>query len=515
MANRALFASAALPAANSRNHAGALAYVGSAEQRLAQLALTGCLNQTYYASAALQLSELLEACARVSPVFVAQTAVYARHHGHMKDAPAVLCAYLAAFAGEELERVFDRVIDNGKMLRTFVQIVRSGAAARKSLGSRPKRLVQRWLEQAKPEALIAAMAGQQPSLADVIKLAHPHPQSVEQAALFGHLIGRSVDVQLLPAALRHLLEFRAGLTDEVPEVPFQLLTSEALSSTQWCAIAKQASWQTTRMNLATFARHGVYAQPGMVQKVARRLTDGRAIRKARVLPYQLLVASRMSVGLPADIRAALAKALEIATENVPALQGKVAIAVDVSGSMASPITGQRAGASSVVRCIDVAALMAACLAKVNRGAQVLAFNDRVRPFAVRASNGAEVMATTDALSALLGGGTDVSAPLRLLAQQKVVPDLTIVLSDNQSWIDDRQHGATETMRQFDVMRQRNPRARLVCVDLQPYANSQAVEGGPVLNIGGFGDLVFELIADFAAGKLDAGRWVGEIAAVRV
>ena len=39
----------------------------------------------------------------------------------------------------------DRVIDNGKMLRTFIQIVRSGAVGRKSLGTRPKRLVQRWL----------------------------------------------------------------------------------------------------------------------------------------------------------------------------------------------------------------------------------------------------------------------------------------------------------------------------------------------------------------------------------
>lgn len=511
MANRALFASAsALPSADVRNHAGALAYAGDPRLRLAQLALTGCLNQTYYANAQTQLCELLEACVRVDPAFVARTAVYARRRGHMKDAPAVLCAYLAAFAGEYLEAVFDRVIDNARMLRSFVQIVRSGAVARKSLGSRPKRLVQRWLERASNEQLIAGMVGQQPSLADVIKLAHPQPQSDEQAALFGYLIGRPVDVAKLPATLQALLRFRAGADEDLPDVPFQLLTSTPLSAAHWARIARQASWQTLRMNLATFARHGVYAETGMVRRIAQRLAAPAAIRKARVFPYQLLVASRMSVGLPMEIRAALARAMETACENVPALQGRVAIVVDVSGSMESPITGARTSASSVIRCVDVAALMAASLAKVNPGAQVLAFNDRVRPFAVRAKSGAEVMETTNVLTALLGGGTDVCAPLRVLAQQKAVPDVTIMFSDNQSWINDRAHGATETMRQFDEMRRRNPRAKLICVDLQPYANSQAREGGPVLNIGGFGDLVFELIAAFSAGELDAGRWVGEI-----
>ena len=49
---------------------------------------------------------------------------------------------------ELLAQVFPRVIDSGKMLRNFVQILRSGAVGRKSLGTRPKKLVQRWLLEA-------------------------------------------------------------------------------------------------------------------------------------------------------------------------------------------------------------------------------------------------------------------------------------------------------------------------------------------------------------------------------
>ena len=67
------------------------------------------------------------------------------------------------------------MIDNGRMLRNFVQIMRSGAVGRKSLGSRPKRLVQAWLATASDRAILRAAVGQAPSLADVIQMVHPKP----------------------------------------------------------------------------------------------------------------------------------------------------------------------------------------------------------------------------------------------------------------------------------------------------------------------------------------------------
>ena len=66
----------------------------------------------------------------------------------MKDMPALLLRGAVASATRRCWiAVFDRVIDNAQMLRNFVQIMRSGVVGRKSLGSRPKRLVRRWLEQ--------------------------------------------------------------------------------------------------------------------------------------------------------------------------------------------------------------------------------------------------------------------------------------------------------------------------------------------------------------------------------
>ena len=66
------------------------------------------------------------------------------------------------------------------------------------------------------------------------------------------------------------------------------------------------------------------------------------------------------------------------------------------------------------------------------------------------------------------------------------------------------------MQEWNAFKQRNPNARLVCIDVQPYATVQAHEREDVLNVGGFSDAVFTLVADFAAGRLAPGHWTGII-----
>jgi 60 kDa SS-A/Ro ribonucleoprotein len=66
------------------------------------------------------------------------------------------------------------------------------------------------------------------------------------------------------------------------------------------------------------------------------------------------------------------------------------------------------------------------------------------------------------------------------------------------------------MSEWMKFKQRNPKARLVCLDIQPYASTQAQEREDILNIGGFSDSVFQVIAAFASGELTGAHWVGEI-----
>lgn len=515
MVNTQLFQSqrgAMLPAALDTNNELAPAYAFSPRHQLAQLAATGCLRQTFYAQAQDQLDRVMALAAEVDPAFVARTAVYARESGHMKDMPALLAAILAVRDLELLAQVFPRVIDSGKMLRNFVQILRSGAVGRKSLGTRPKKLVQRWLLEATEKQLLNAAVGNAPSLADVVKMVHPKPAEAWRAAWFAWLIGKPHDEAALPPATQALERFKRDATGEPPDVPFQMLTALGMTPAQWAQVARAGSWQMVRQNLNTFARHGVFEQPGMAKAIAAKLRDPQAVARARVLPYQLMSAFKAAgEAVPAVVQDALQDAMELAIGNVPSLHGRVVVCPDVSGSMRSPVTGWAGSATSTVRCVDVAALVAAAVLRKNRRARVLPFDFDVVDLRMNPRD--SVMTNAQRLAGIGGGGTSCSAPLARLNREGAQVDLVILVSDNESWMDARRSGATATMREWETLKQRNPGARLVCIDIQPHATTQAAERADILNVGGFSDAVFEMIANFAEGRMGAGHWVGEIEAV--
>ncbi len=129
MANFKLFNTqeAQLPASDTLNKAQAPAYTYKPKHKLAQLAVTGCLNQTYYAAAETQLADVLALVAQLDSRYVAKAALYARKKGHMKDMPALLLAALAAQRSCLVPALFAEVVDSGKMLRTWICTLRSKA----------------------------------------------------------------------------------------------------------------------------------------------------------------------------------------------------------------------------------------------------------------------------------------------------------------------------------------------------------------------------------------------------
>lgn len=514
MANTQIFNTllAKLPSADTLNHQHAVAYAYTPKHKLAQLAMTGCLNHTFYADAQTQLADVLALTAGLDGEFIAKTAVYCRERGLMKDMPALLAAVLAARGDAHLPSVFGRVVHNGKMLRNFVQIMRSGVTGRKSLGSRPKKLVQAWLNNASEQQLLRAAVGNAPSLADVVKMVHPKPNEAWRAAFFAWLIGKPFDATQLPSATQALLNYRAGLSTELPDVPFQLLSNETLSAQEWAKLAENMGWHALRMNLNTLARHAAFIVPGVTELVARRLANPAEVAKAKVYPYQLLAAYRMAgEDVPSLVRDALQDALDAALVNVPQLEGNVVVCPDVSGSMRSPVTGVRHGATTAVRCVDVAALVAAAILRRHRSARVLPFENNVVNVALNPRD--SVLTNAEKLAAVGGGGTNCSAPLAQLVAEKAQVDMLIMVSDNESWVDNTRRGATATMQQWELIKRRNPAAKLVCIDLQPYGTTQAQERADILNVGGFGDAVFDVIAQFASGSFGAGHWVEAIEAV--
>lgn len=515
MVNKAIFKTyfgKFLPGTDTKNHEGAAAYAMGPREALAQYAATGTFNGTFYADGADQLEAVQALALEVEPEFLAKVAIYAAEHGHMKDMPVTLLALLSWLDGATFARAFPRVVKSGKMLRGFVAVMRSGAAGRKSLGTRPKKLVEAWIERASTEQFVRAMVGNDPSLPDVIRMVHPKPATAERKALYAWAIGRPYDYGALPALVQAFEAFKRDQSLAVPDVPFQLLTALPLTQKHWAAIARKGNWQMVRQNLNTFARKGVFEERAMVKLIADRLADAEEIRKAKVFPYQLMMAWKMADrAVPEKVHDALQDAMEVAIRNVPEVPGRIVLCPDVSGSMGSPVTGYRKGATSQVRCIDVAGLMAAAFLRRNPKARVLPFENAVVPVALNRRD--TVMTNAEKLASIGGGGTNCSAPLKVLADERAKVDLVVFISDNESWVDARPRGqATAMMTEWARIKRLNPAARLVCLDIQPTVATPAKAGPDVLNVGGFSDAVFGVIAAFASGER-GDHWVKTIEAI--
>lgn len=95
------------------------------------------------------------------------------------------------------------------------------------------------------------------------------------------------------------------------------------------------------------------------------------------------------------------------------------------------------------------------------------------------------------------------------------------MSDNQSWADFARRGAAADTRgtvmaeEWERFRMRNPEAKLVLIDLQPYGSTQVAERDDVLNVGGFSDVVFEIVSLFAKNELGSRHLVGAIESVKL
>ena len=515
MVNKALFktgrANVVTPVSNTTNLAGGRAYKFSDEHALCQYVVTGTFNGVFYASAGDQLDKIKTLVDGTSNEFIAKAAAYGHQTAKMKDVPSYLLAVLAARAKTDAEaavyfdKAFPLVVTNAKMLCNFVQIIRSGVTGRRSFGTAIKRSIQNWLTARRNDNLFTSSIGHSdPSLADIIKMVRPRPTDAAQEATFGYLLGKEHVANRLPQVIQDFEAFKADNTNPIPNVPFRALTNCGLTTAHWTDIAMNMPWNTLRMNLNVLDRNGVFADKDVTKKLAAKLADAEEVRRNNIFPYQLLTAYQNVGGVPQSIKNALQDALEVATENVPSLNTDVACCIDLSGSMGSPVTGYNGTATSVTTCVDVASLIAASLLRTNPDGTVIAWASSVKEVKVNPKD--SVLTNAEKFrNCGVGGGTSAQLGLRYLNSVGWKGDAVVYVSDNQSWL--RQAGdswyyggSTEMVKEWEIYRKRNRNAKLVCIDIQPYGDTQVPDGSNCLNIGGFTDSVWPVIERFVSGS---------------
>src|SRR5690606_38153954 len=152
--------------------------------------------------------------------------------------------------------------------------------------------------------------------------------------------------------------------------------------------------------------------------------------------------------------------------------------------------------SSKIRCVDVAALFAAAILRRNPDSVIVAFDTQA--YNVKIDPSDSILSLSARLSKYGGGGTDCSIPLREANGQYSKRKFAgiVLVSDNESWINAGRpfgfghNGSTGVMTQWETFKKTQQKhgvadPKLICIDIAPYASTQAPDRADILNIGGF------------------------------
>lgn len=503
--------------AQHTNLAGGISYQRSLKERTLQVLTTGMLGDTFYASGERLAKEALETfteCRDKHPEFFARAIVVARNEGFMRKAPILGLAVLSAGGGRTkrlFEHAFPLTIQIPDDLRLFTELVKSGTiVGRKGLGGMTVKQVAAWLgDISEYHALKYGSANSRGfTLGDITRLAHPKPASTAVAERLGWLVrgrkGLGENPGLNPQ-IRALEALKVATTEDAQvelirqgRLPFEVVLPAVSKATTrvWVELFHNAPYLNLLRNLATFGRHGVFADEANVKEAVERLTNHSAIERSKVLPFRFFAAwQEYCEADEHDLRItdAIRQACEISFCNMPTLGNrKVAIGTDVSGSMSGQISEK-----SETRYIDIAGIFTGALLKRCEDQVIpLPFDTRIHANNDLSSRD-DILVTTEKIERYCGGGTAVGAPIEYLLNRKIKVDVFIGITDNEDWA----HGygyscSANFLALWRRYRQEvNPDAKAYLVTIAPYQDAVAPAGEKgVRFIYGWSDRVLNFIS---------------------
>jgi len=490
MANNPKAATAAktmrnIPQADTFNKAGGRAYSKSAKVELADLLFSNFLSgDTYRKESEVSKRSASSTLADEDKEFLAKAALYTRNELGMRTMSHLLAGEIASknyASGSGWGRTFFdaivyRVDDMAEILGYFLG--KDHKAIPNSLKSGFSSAFDRF-----DAYQLAKYRGDSNAvkLVDIVRLVHPKGNEKNKTAL----------EQLVKGTLRNTKTWEA----KVSAAGQKATSKEAVAATAeaWEDLLKEnkLGYLALIRNLTNIANS---VDDATFETALAQVIDEKSVKTSLVLPFQLYIAakqvenegriknhSRMS-----KVIDALTAAIDVSLSNVPKLEGKTLVAVDISGSMDS-----RLSAMGQARVVDVATLFGVVLAKAN-DADLVRFNTSASYSVVPKSR-----STLDSVKSLAqtGGGTAFESIMYLINQSQTVYDRILVLSDMQSWSGKTGGDFARLVQEYRNNKKR-PNMTFLSWDLHGGTSHQVPESDPrSIVLGGWSDKIFDILAE--------------------
>ncbi|MBR4874149.1 MAG: TROVE domain-containing protein [Clostridia bacterium] len=456
---------------------GHVAYKMSDKAKLITQVLTSFFNESkFYGDNSEEMRQNIEKVIQNDPEFVSKLAVFARREFNMRSVSHVLTAYLAhevrgkPFVRNTVRGIAVRGDDVTELMSFYLSTF--GKPIPNSLKKGINDVLSGF-----DEYTLAKYKGDGKSvkMRDLLCLCRPRPKNGAQELLWKRCLEGSL---------------------EVPETWETQLSAHGNNRETWERLIDGG--KVGYMALLRNLRNILTASPRNLSKVYEKLSDPVAVKKSRQLPFRFLSAYTQLRGI-GDKKTfdALEAAVDASVDNLPTLPGKTVIAIDVSGSMGSPISTK-----SQVRCDEIAMMLGMIANRICENSIVYTFENRIRKLDVPTRTGI-LYATVN--HSMCGGGTNMSLPFEQMIKEKIQADRIIILSDNmcnsggtywnRSTVQSlaNEYRATTGNRNFWVH----------AIDLQGYGTQQ-FHGERTNIISGWSEKVFDfiLLAEKGEGSLE-------------
>ena len=385
------------------NKCGAPAYSMSAKSKLVTQVLCSFFDEKqFYGKNTEDMIQTIKRVIADEPQFVSNLAVFARRVFNMRSVSHVLTAYLAHETSGKpyVRRTIEGITLRGDDLTEVMAFYLSTFG--KPIPNSLRRAIADKLVTF-DEYTLAKYKGDNKAvkMRDLICLCRPKPETPEQSDLF-----------------KHCLEDRL----ETPLTWESELSANGNNAETWEKLID--SGKVGYMALLRNLRNIIKANPSNIQQVYDIIQDSERVRKSKQLPFRFYSAYKAVSDIAGSkVFDILENALESSVENMPRLPGTTVIAVDISGSMSSPVSS-----NSEVKCYEIAMLLGLLANKICDNSIFYTFNNSINKEMV--SSKCSILEKVSATNC--NDGTNMSLPFQKMIADKINADRIIVLSDNMN-----------------------------------------------------------------------------------
>lgn len=452
-----------------KNTAGGYVFKVDSFERLERFLILGNEGGTYYASERKLTKEnaecVLECLAKDRSKTIQTIAGISAAGRAPKNDAAIFALALCASADQESRKLALQAMP--EVCRTGTHLFQFAAACDqlRGWGQGLRKAIGKWYSSKTPSSLAYQVVKYQQrggwSHRDLMRLAHKRPAG-ELYQLINRWVVKGEQPQEGTSDLAIIEGFERAKRETDPKVVAGLVTrygltwemvpTEALNSVDvWAALLDKMPLNAMVRNLGKMTKVGLLKPMSDAVKLVRgRLLDQEYIHKSRMHPIPLLIAQRTYAqghgekgSLKWDPVQALVTALDdafyLAFKNCEPTGKRQLIALDVSGSMGTQISGYP------ISCREAAAAMAMVTMRTEDEGNyyVVGFTSESGGMSYRYNDTALVplkinpKMTLEQVCAVTGslpfGGTDCSLPMQFAKKHNMKVDAFVTLTDNEHW----------------------------------------------------------------------------------